>query len=367
MAITSRGYEGTVDYADWAVVATQMGGTYSVFGADAFPISAGSGDREVVIGAGVAAGAGILDTNSSPVTLAGASVTSGSRWDMVVLHREWGVVNATTIELVQGGTSKAIPTRASTPGQEDDQPLYLVRFTAGQTAVQEIVDLRVWRGDAGLVANDLMVRDYMNRPGTQVRVGTSEWWRVLVSGTPTWIDFATWDRLTGKPSTFPPDTHTHDRLTGTDGATLRLGTDEQGDFVRASGNLVYGRTYTSIVPSAGARLMAVTSAGTLGALPTALPVSAGGTGGDTAASALRGLGIYADESTSRSFAPGQAIEFPFTVPDGSAASWVVIPMCSESSFPVRVLRSGTTLTIRAANPSTEGKTAYVGFVAVRKV
>jgi hypothetical protein len=367
VAITSRGYTGTIDYADWATVATHMGGSYSVFGEQSFVLSAGEGDREVVIGPGTAAGAGIIDVSDSSVSLSGESVTSGSRWDMVVLHREWGVVNATSLQLVTGGSSKALPARETSPGTEDDQPLYLVRFTAGQTAVQEIVDLRVWRGDAGLVANDLMVRDYMNRPGTQVRVGTSEWWRVLVSGTPTWIDFATWDRLTGKPSTFPPDTHTHDRLTGASGATLRLGTDEQGDFVRASGNLVYGRTYTSIVPSAGARLMAVTSAGTLGALPTALPVSAGGTGGDTAASALRGLGIYADESTSRSFAPGQAIEFPFTVPDGSAASWVVIPACSESSFPVRVLRSGTTLTIRAANPSTEGKTAYVSFIAVRKV
>lgn len=178
MQIVSRGYEGTVDYEDWAVLTTHLGAQYSVFDVDSFGLSAGPGDRQVVLAPGRAAGQGIYDISDSPVTLAGASVLSGSRWDMVALRRNYESGETIPV-LVTGGAARAIPERENTPGVLDDHPLFLARFTAGQTAVQEIVDLRVWHGDGGLVARDPIVRDYLTRIGTRIWIQGTEWIRGL--------------------------------------------------------------------------------------------------------------------------------------------------------------------------------------------
>jgi hypothetical protein len=188
VAITSKGYAGTVDDVDWSALATHMGVTYAVFEPDAFTLSPGPGDRQVVISAGTAAGEGVLDTSDSNVTLGADLVVSGSRWDMVVLHRDWSA-KVTSLAIIPGSASKALPARElREEGTEDDQPLYLVRFSAGQTAVQEVVDLRVWFGNGGLVAKNSMVRDYMNRVGTRLRVGSKVWERLPGTGGPEWHD-----------------------------------------------------------------------------------------------------------------------------------------------------------------------------------
>nr|WP_274635526.1 hypothetical protein [Microbacterium bovistercoris] len=178
MAITSKGYSGTVNYADWAQLASMLGAQYSVLGVGALAASAGTGDREVKVSAGSAAGQGILDTSDAVASLTGAAVASGSRWDLVALRRDWTAndnAGESTLVLIQGSAAKAIPTREMGPGVKDDQPLWLVRFTAGQTAPQEFVDLRCWHGDGGLAAKNLMARDYLTRIGTRVWIQGITW------------------------------------------------------------------------------------------------------------------------------------------------------------------------------------------------
>lgn len=185
--ITSTGFEGTVDYAEWATLTSHMGAQYGVIEKDSFAVSAGSGDRVVNVQPGTAAGQGILDVSDAVTPLVGAPVASGNRWDLVALRRDWST-STSTLVLIQGGSSASIPARSTTPGVEDDQPLALVRFAAGQTAVQEVIDLRVWHGDGGLAARHLLVRDYLNRIGTRIWIQGVTW--VIgfdATGNVTWV------------------------------------------------------------------------------------------------------------------------------------------------------------------------------------
>jgi hypothetical protein len=188
VAIISKGYEGTVNYADWAVLTSHLGAQYSVFGPDALAVSFGSGDREVRVGPGRAAGQGILDDNDAPVSLVGATVGAGSRWDLIALRRDW-TTSETVPVLIPGSSTKALPaTREDEPGSKDDQPLALVRFAAGQTAPQEMIDLRCWHGDGGVVAKDLLARDYLTRIGTRVWIQGITWVLAFnTAGLPTWV------------------------------------------------------------------------------------------------------------------------------------------------------------------------------------
>ncbi|GAA3947797.1 hypothetical protein [Microbacterium soli] len=185
--ITSTGFEGTVDYAEWATLTSHMGAQYGVTGKDSFAVSAGSGDRVVSVQPGTAAGQGILDTSDAVESLTGAPVASGNRWDLVALRRDWST-STSTLVLIQGGSSASIPARSTSPGVEDDQPIALVRFSAGQTGVQEVIDLRVWHGDGGLAARHPLVRDYLTRIGTRIWINGVTW--VIgfdASGNQTWV------------------------------------------------------------------------------------------------------------------------------------------------------------------------------------
>lgn len=194
MAITSVGYAGTVGDAQWALMIPRVGG--SLFGVDsvaALKVTAAAGTRTIQIASGRAWASGILDTSNAAETKALASVPSGIRWDLVVLRRNWAT-KATTIEVVQGGSSKELPTRQNNPGVQFDQPLALVRVAAGQAAVQEIIDLRCVPGDAGLIALDDLARSYLSRVGTSVRIGDVHWDRVVnAAGSPVWISTAMGD------------------------------------------------------------------------------------------------------------------------------------------------------------------------------
>ena len=138
--ITSTGFDGTVDYAEWAALTSHMGAQYGVVGKDSFAVSVGVGDRVLNVQPGLAAGQGILDESDAVENLTGAAVASGNRWDLVALRRAWGS-STSTLVLIQGGSAASLPARSTTPGVQDDQPLALVRFSAGQTAAQEIIDL----------------------------------------------------------------------------------------------------------------------------------------------------------------------------------------------------------------------------------
>lgn len=181
MAITSVGYAGTVDDTEWPLVTRYAGGaTYNVAGSGDFAATPGVGDRAVQIAAGTAAGHGVVDVSDGPVTLLLPSVSSGDRWDLIGLERDWAS-GVSSIVRVAGSASKAIPSRPDDPGVEDVQPLWLVRVRAGQTTVQEFVDLRVWVGDGGAFANDDLVRSYVTRVGTVLTIGSDVWSRVIGS------------------------------------------------------------------------------------------------------------------------------------------------------------------------------------------
>lgn len=191
MAITSKGYERAITYAVLGELIAHGGCQYSVFGASAFQAAAGSSDREVVLQPGRAYGHGIIDDSDAPISLVGSPVSSGSRWDLVALRRTWSAEEGASVTvpvLIQGGGSRAIPTRNSGAGVLDDQPLWLARFSAGQTAVQELVDLRVWHGPGGNVGRDKLARDYLTRIGTRIRIQGITWMLDLnTSGIPTWV------------------------------------------------------------------------------------------------------------------------------------------------------------------------------------
>ena len=421
VAITSKGYEGSINYLDWAGITAHMGGTYSVFGdAGSFAASAGPGDRQVVIAPGSAAGAGILDVSDAPITVAGGAVGSGSRWDMIVLRREWGVVKETTIEIKAGASTKALPSRAATPGALDEQPMFLVRFTAGQTAVQEIVDLRVWRGDAGLFANDVLVRSYMNRIGTSIRVGAEQWTRVLAGTTPTWVDLATWAQVTGRPSTYPPSAHNHAELNipstgvrwvveaGTGKAYLRDDTNNTWPWtILRDGSLVTGKIpvdrIVGVLPLSKGGLGATTAptaraALNLGAVATenVLPMSKGGHGATTAAGArtalglgsvatenvvpftkgghgagtregaLANLGVWTVETADFDLPNNTRGAFLWTVPVGSAIDYSVIPTTTDARLEVFIGRTGNVIKLTVENLSGASRTSKLLAQIVRK-
>lgn len=188
MTITSAGYKGTVGEQQWAKMMPRVGaGLYSVNDAASFKVSIAAGTRQVSVARGGASAAGIFDESSAVETLTLASVPSGTRWDLIVLRRTWAT-KATTLVVIPGGSTKVLPARNSNVGVVHDQPLALARVIAGNSAVQEVVDLRCVVGDGGAVAFDKLALTYLDRVGTQIRVGDFLWTRVLNStGSPAWV------------------------------------------------------------------------------------------------------------------------------------------------------------------------------------
>ncbi len=188
MPIISTGYERAINYTALGILLSKTSTDYTMFGATSFLVTAGPGAREVSVAPGRASGKGIYDESTETVTL---PAPAGTRWDTVVLRRDWDA-DVTTLVLLQGTATKAITKDPAAIGGGilDDQPIALVRWASGQTAAQEIVDLRLWAKNGGAIAVDPMVRDYANDLGTRIRIGNSLWERTIVSDTPTWVDFA---------------------------------------------------------------------------------------------------------------------------------------------------------------------------------
>lgn len=193
MVISSKGYTGTVNYKDWALVSSFAGAEYGVVGADSFGLSKGPADREVRVAPGRAVGQGIVDDSSAVVSVVGTPVASGNRWDLVCLRRNW-LTPETTLVIVEGDPSgeKVIPLLSDDlerePGVIDDHPLGLVRFSAGKTDAQEFEDVRVWYGSGGAAAKSLLVRQFLQRIGSRVWIQGVTW--VLgfgPTGLPLWV------------------------------------------------------------------------------------------------------------------------------------------------------------------------------------
>lgn len=198
MAITSIGYEGSVNEQQWGKLAPRLGVDESVGdGLSASVLT--TSDRTVRLGPGFATGWGVHDISDTNVDLQAPIVSSGSRWDTVAIRRTWKVAAVpgfTTFVVVQGTSAKTIAAGLNNqPGVIEDQPIYLIRSAAGQTLLQEIFDIRqwasapIWRLDtttpspANYRYGQLLVQpadsqtvDLLIRRGT---AGTESWTKIL--------------------------------------------------------------------------------------------------------------------------------------------------------------------------------------------
>lgn len=188
MTITSVGYAGTITDSNWRRMATAaVGSLYGVDDFTSFRVTAGPGDRSIALAAGGAFGLGVRDVSDSPIILTGGPVAADSRWDLVVLRRDWSAKTTTPV-IIAGTGTKALPARNTGFEVLNDQPIALVRFTAGQSTVQEIVDLRCIPGDGGVVAFDELTLQYLDRVGSVVRIGSVTWIRTVdATGSPSWV------------------------------------------------------------------------------------------------------------------------------------------------------------------------------------
>ena len=179
MADQHIGFPGTVNSAQLPLWLPNMGAQYSVEGPNDAKVVIGTGDRGILVKKGTIIGDGITDIfeNDTPLTLAAASGTN-DRWDMVVLRRTWNATpgaSTSVYTVIQGGSTRTLPTRNNNKGVLADQPVALCRVRGGQTAVQEIIDLRAWYSNAGYFALDPLVLNYLSEPGTRVNIAGTTW------------------------------------------------------------------------------------------------------------------------------------------------------------------------------------------------
>jgi hypothetical protein len=189
VSFESAGYGGAVTQESWANLASDLGHTYSVEGIDSWAVTPATGDRAIAIAPGVGYGHGVNDTTVDIESMFIPAVTSGaSRYDMIVARRDWST-KLTTFEIVAGSTTRTLPTRANTPGFLDEQPLALVKVNAGSTAIAEVVDLRTWATDGGMLARDALARLYLARLGARVKIAGEVWSYEHITPTTTdWVN-----------------------------------------------------------------------------------------------------------------------------------------------------------------------------------
>lgn len=190
MTITSRFYTGPVNNVNWASGTRALGYRYMVRTIDDFKVTVnGPVTRGFSVSAGVAAGGGVEDTNDAPILGAAQALplNATDRWWLVGLRRTWGATKATTVDWIAGTSAEAIPVRPESPGVEDFQPLALAFVPGNGAAITVIRDLRVVADNGGtMIAFSDLVRDFVNTPGTQLRIvqstGTVEWTRHYTTG-----------------------------------------------------------------------------------------------------------------------------------------------------------------------------------------
>jgi hypothetical protein len=191
MAINSVGYDGTVNESQWSEMIKKIGSAeYGVVGTfDLRPVAVSGADRTVSIAGGHCWGHGVYDEFTTNTTIQLDSIGSGSRWDMIAVRRNWtGAEGTTSLVKVNGTSSRELPSgRTEGPGVVDDQPIALVKVTAGQSQPTAIVDLRCWAGNGGMVAKDDLTLSYLETIGASVVIEGKTWTRSLsLSGLPEW-------------------------------------------------------------------------------------------------------------------------------------------------------------------------------------
>jgi len=197
MAITSIGYDGTIDetnVAQWLGYSTSA--AWGVNQPDSFAASTVAGQvLQVRIKGGTQAApatawkSGLVDFMVGDATLQLAPVSSGSRWDMIVMRRDYQPPGGvSSLQVIQGGASMTLPPREINDGVIEDQPLWLVKVTAGQSVPTQYVDLRTFARNGGMTANHDLVRSYVGLLGTMIEINGIFWLRrVGANGAAEWV------------------------------------------------------------------------------------------------------------------------------------------------------------------------------------
>ncbi|OZD48569.1 hypothetical protein CH252_18735 [Rhodococcus sp. 06-1477-1B] len=158
---------GTVFAPEWAVLSGSAGGNpYGVVG-DAWKITPGAADRELVISAGTGFGWGVLDTTTAEARIQLPAPSSGTVRHLIVVHRDWQA-RQSSFKNIPGSSGYTLPSRETAVGLADDQPIALVAVTAGQAQIGEVTDLRVWPGAGGVYGANGQVLQYLDTPGTVI-------------------------------------------------------------------------------------------------------------------------------------------------------------------------------------------------------
>lgn len=170
----SYGYDGPITADVWAIMQQGVGTDYACASLSACKVSATS--TGVQVAGGVIAGWGVLDIVPTPIGVTLSAPSSGQTWWMIVARRTWGSTKATTFVAIPAGTSRpsVLPTRNTNPGTVDDQPLALIGWAAGQAQPAGFIDLRVCGMAGQQVAFDAQTRQYLDRPGRQIRIGNTD-------------------------------------------------------------------------------------------------------------------------------------------------------------------------------------------------
>lgn len=184
MALTSGFYDGPVTETDRA---TSRAGApdYGVYGVNDFQVVAHpSIPYALNVKAGRAHGHGVTDTAASDQTVQADSLSSGTRFDLVVVRRNWQPLlgGPSTLVVIKGGAAapdiQAV--RKIGPGVEDDQPIALLEWRGNVNTPFKITDLRCWAANGGMVAADTLALNYLAKPAAEVLIGGVAWRYALV-------------------------------------------------------------------------------------------------------------------------------------------------------------------------------------------
>lgn len=184
MTIQSAGYNGDVTSLIWPTM--QLSPNYYIRSvSDVTCTAVTGGTRQVTIGTGSLGGGNVLDTITAAETLTLPTVSSGTNYFMVVMRRNWSTPGS-SLQVISGGTSNStLPARTTGPGVVDDQPLWLVPLTAGQTVPGTPIPIGVYgTGDGERYIRNALALQYLTVLGTGVWLGDTHWrYRINAAGT----------------------------------------------------------------------------------------------------------------------------------------------------------------------------------------
>lgn len=248
MAFTPYGFDGTVSEGAQVADLTVHPGEYGVGGfrgtsGDCRVTIVSGVDRTVRVATGYAWGKGVAGYNAATVDVQATTISSGTRWDTVVLRRDTSANTLTP--LILAGTSAqaiAVSREVGYTSNKDDQPIALIRLVAGQSNVQEVVDIRCWAANGGLFALSTYALGYLETAGTVVQIGNTMHRRTTDgAGTDSWT---TYELVPGDSGWVAPSPWGLNYGTNSTAQTRKIGNvaTMRGYFRPLSGSISAGRT-----------------------------------------------------------------------------------------------------------------------------